>query len=395
MKRRSITVACLLAAAVCLAAEAPTESPVARELAPYRRKLASPDEAVRQKAYDAYLNAGSEGRELLREALLALRKARLDACRGISIASASQKKLLAIHEKVEEARKEARRVIFDKKIYPDADHGRAGQPVVDKAVELAKQGVEKYHQPAFGWALARVPRSRLARGRARGKALMVGFPSGSLLRRFRKLAAAHQHVLEIDTRLALCGAEGVELRPSLQSLVGPGVEPELVEALAEIAEFLDYVERCLLYNARVATSMSEGEREVVDLTNEYRIQLGIRPLAINQLLARAARKHSQEMARLGYFGHTSPKEENRTPGKRCRNEGYGHYRGENCASGASASGAFRMWYHSSGHHRNMLNPKSTEIGVGHAGPWTEDFGADPDLDLDHPPRKWDSPNAEK
>ena len=143
--------------------------------------------------------------------------------------------------------------------------------------------------------------------------------------------------------------------------------------------------------AVVATSTTAAERHVLDLTNEYRIQLGVRPLAINELLVRAARRHSAEMQRLGYFGHSSPTPGRRSPGQRWALEGYRHCRGENCMSGGGATGAFWAWYHSAGHHRNMLNPGNNEIGIGHAGKWTEVLGARRDLDLDHPPQSWPSP----
>ncbi|RME03240.1 MAG: hypothetical protein D6805_07095, partial [Planctomycetota bacterium] len=42
-------------------------------------------------------------------------------------------------EKWQKCRKEALRVIFDKKIYPDANHGASGQPIVDKKVNALRE----------------------------------------------------------------------------------------------------------------------------------------------------------------------------------------------------------------------------------------------------------------
>jgi hypothetical protein len=66
-----------------------------------------------------------------------------------------------------------------------------------------------------------------------------------------------------------------------------------------------------------------------------------------------------------------------SPGRRAQREGYGPGVGENIAQGpASAKAAFDGWYHSSGHHRNMLNRGWTEMGTGKYGTlWTQVFGA--------------------
>lgn len=329
----------------------PPPSPTAQRLAANQPKLFSRTEADRQKAYQAYLDAGDEGRQLLSDALLPCRTEQISKCTAFALTEAAQKKLLKAHTMLAEARKEALRVIFDRKIYPDANHGRAGQPIVDAAVNKVKE-IHPHHQALFD-------------------PVLQGF---ALLRRI------HGRIVEIDKQLLLCKTEDVELEPALGSLVS-GVPAELVAILTAEADFRDYCERCLRYNRTVRTTASAGERKVVELTNEYRMQLGIKPLAINEQLTQAARKHSAEMSALGYFGHTSPKPERRGPGQRCTLEGYNHYSGENCASGAGAEGAFRMWYNSSGHHRNMIHPANNEIGVGYAGPWTEDFGRRRGLDL--------------
>ena len=357
--RRLLLLPMLCAAAACVAAGStpdekvatPPPSAVAQRLAAVQPKLFSRVEAERQAAYQAYLDAGDEGRRLLRDTLLPRRAELVARCAAFRLTDAAQARLLKAHTMLDAARKEALRVIFDRKIYPDADHGRIGQPIVDAAVNKVKE-IHPHHQALVEPVVRRVAVLRLAR----------------------------QRILELDKQLLVCGAEGVELEPALSKLV-PDVPPELVDILAAEADFRDYCERCLRYNRKVRTTATEGERKVVELTNEYRMQLGIKPLAINEQLVQAARKHSAEMSALGYFGHTSPKPERRGPGERCALEGYRHYSGENCASGAGAEGAFRMWYNSSGHHRNMISPGNNEIGVGYAGPWTEDFGRRPDLDL--------------
>ena len=370
MRRVLLLVPILCAAAACLAAgtkldekvsaePAPQVNPeLVKRLEPFKAALRSADPEERQAAYHAYLDAGDEGRRLLREALLPLRTQLVERCGAFALSEDAQKRLRKAHELMSAARAEALRIIFDRNIYPDANHGRAGQPVVDQAVNAVKT-LHKPYKDLYG----------------------------PVMRRLLTVLRMHERIVEFDAQLELCSVEGVELKPSLEALV-PKVPADLLAILAERAKFWDYCFRCERYNQRVKTSMSSGERRVVELTNEYRIQLGIKPLAINEPLTQAARKHSAEMAAMGYFGHSSPKPERRSPGQRCALEGYRHFGGENCASGAGADGAFRMWYHSSGHHRNMIGPGSNEIGVGFAGPWTEDFGGRPELDLDRPPRSW-------
>jgi len=358
-----IAMALVIAASTCLAAPSQltthAASKTAASLARHMPKLRSADAAERQAAYDAFLHQGDEGRTALRNALLPLRKQRLAECQAFTLSQSAQARLLKAGTMMAKARAEALRVIFDKKIYPDANHGRAGQPIVDKAVAAVKALFPAYRK------------------------LMVPHA-----KRFARVLHAYRRIQEIDKQLALCNTPDLKLDPPLASLL-PNIKAELVELLTAEVAFRRYSVQCLRYNQRIRTSTSAAERKVIDLTNEYRMQLGIRPLAINERLVRAARKHSAEMTALHYFGHHSPKPENRTPTLRCRKQGYKHFRGENCAYGTGAAGAFRGWYNSSGHHRNMVNPKANEIGVGHAGPWTEDFGTNPALDLDHLPRRRD------
>jgi uncharacterized protein YkwD len=369
----------LLLAVLLTRSAVASEEDVAARLKPYHAKLTSPRKETREEAYEAYLAAGDPGRTLLREALLAIRDNRIALCRRFAVSGSGRKTLLAVHAELANARKEALRVIFDKKIYPDANHGKAGQPVVDKAVAAVKAAVAK-HQRDFGWALRR---SR--------QGLTMHHTSESPIRRLASILRVHDRLVETYDKL--CSLEAAEpgSLPTVADLLAERVHPDLVTVLRGLYEAHDYAERCLRYNTLVATSTTAAERQVLDLTNEYRIQLGVRPLAVNELLVRAARGHSAEMQRLGYFGHSSPVPGRRSFGRRCALEGYRHACGENCMSGGGAEGAFRAWYNSSGHHRNMVNPGTNEIGIGFAGKWTEDFGARRDLDLDHPPKSWPAP----
>ncbi len=125
----------------------------------------------------------------------------------------------------------------------------------------------------------------------------------------------------------------------------------------------DAIER--LNDARIATSLDAEERRFVAVLNAYRRALGLRPFEIDERLVVASRKHSAEMVDLGYFGHVSPVERNRTPGDRARLEGFSSGGvGENCLAGrADGASAFEAWYRSPGHHRNLVSG-GFEVGVG-------------------------------
>ncbi|GLW93889.1 CAP domain-containing protein [Actinokineospora globicatena] len=121
------------------------------------------------------------------------------------------------------------------------------------------------------------------------------------------------------------------------------------------------------------------ELKVVEIVNARRAEAGCGPLRWNDKLATAARKHSKDMADRGYFDHNSP--DGRTPWDRIKAEGYTKASGENIAAGqASPEAVMTSWMNSPGHRANILNCKSTEIGVGmHKGGsyriyWTQTFG---------------------
>ncbi|MFO0980944.1 MAG: HEAT repeat domain-containing protein [Planctomycetota bacterium] len=120
----------------------------------------------------------------------------------------------------------------------------------------------------------------------------------------------------------------------------------------------------LCFNASCATSLDHEERRFIDRLNEYRAALGLPMLQIDERCVVAARKHSEEMVELGYFGHISPLARNRTPTDRVRLEGFAGGVGENCLKGsADGVGAFEGWYHSPGHHRNLIGG-GPQVGVG-------------------------------
>ncbi|MBW4051631.1 MAG: CAP domain-containing protein [Proteobacteria bacterium] len=132
-------------------------------------------------------------------------------------------------------------------------------------------------------------------------------------------------------------------------------------------------------------------RRVLALTNQARARArdcGSRrfppapPLSLSAALARAARTHSQDMARHDFFSHTGS--DGSSPAERAARAGYRWSMvGENIASGvATARKAVADWLASPEHCANIMTAGFRQMGiafaVGRSNPqlidWTEDFG---------------------
>jgi len=106
-------------------------------------------------------------------------------------------------------------------------------------------------------------------------------------------------------------------------------------------------------------------QEMAQLVNEHRRARGCPALQWLQPAAEAAQAHSADMARRGYFDHTSP--EGRQPWDRLAAAG-GTYRAiaENIAytPEQSARQTLQGWIGSAGHRRNLENCAYTHHGIG-------------------------------
>lgn len=134
--------------------------------------------------------------------------------------------------------------------------------------------------------------------------------------------------------------------------------------------------RVQAYNAAIGKQLSAEQRELLRITNDYRLMFGHRPLAAVPTCCAASQGHADEMSRLGYFSHTSPTPGRTTPYDRMRLAGYTFGVSENIAMTGGALAAHVAWCHSSGHHRNLLDPSHTEIGLGVNGRYyVQNFGS--------------------
>jgi len=124
----------------------------------------------------------------------------------------------------------------------------------------------------------------------------------------------------------------------------------------------------------VATTPSEQGlpalgHDVLAAVNAFRVAHHLVPLRESPRLARAARQHSREMARVGYFAHRSASGAAfwRRIGRQFGSRGYRYWSvGENllwAAPSVTASKALKMWIASPEHLRNLLAPQWRRVGV--------------------------------
>jgi uncharacterized protein YkwD len=123
-----------------------------------------------------------------------------------------------------------------------------------------------------------------------------------------------------------------------------------------------------------AITMTKPEKRLMTLVNHMRVKHHLHQLSMVASLERAARAHSRQMVRRGYFSHNSASGE--TVGARLIRFGYtttGCTRwtvGENIAYGYQASSTphaiFMAWWHSPAHRRVMLTKRFRNLGIGRA-----------------------------
>jgi uncharacterized protein YkwD len=121
-------------------------------------------------------------------------------------------------------------------------------------------------------------------------------------------------------------------------------------------------------------SLDPEEVRGIRRLNEIRLLVGLPAQATDLKLVAACRTHSEDMCREGFFAHESPVSGRETPWKRAQAAGT-TASAENIAAGTdSGGGAVQMWWHSPGHHKNMLGGQP-RTGLGrYERHWTQLFG---------------------
>jgi uncharacterized protein YkwD len=174
-------------------------------------------------------------------------------------------------------------------------------------------------------------------------------PQARVLRRNGLIVSLRFH----DPRLAAMYASEPKAQPRLNP------DEQQVEQSAPTGEF----ESGEAYRAVM--------NEIVRLSNIEREKNGVQALTADRNLEQAATGHSEEMAKLTYFSHTSPIPGRQTPSERIGLTGISpRATGENIAKFGSypletlAQNAVTGWMNSPPHRKNLLNPMFTHIGIG-------------------------------
>jgi uncharacterized protein YkwD len=121
--------------------------------------------------------------------------------------------------------------------------------------------------------------------------------------------------------------------------------------------------------ARAATALRALESRVLVDINRVRAQHGLAPLHLSPRLNAAASQHSREMARVGYFSHSSADGGAfwRRIARFYPSSGYSSWSvGENLlwsSPDVDAPGAVKMWMGSPEHRANLLNRSWREVGL--------------------------------
>lgn len=136
----------------------------------------------------------------------------------------------------------------------------------------------------------------------------------------------------------------------------------ILAALVVVLEML--VQNVLMGRNILGYSANISPDEVVRITNEKRIQNGLRPLTVNNKLAAAAYTKGRHMIDNDYWAHVAP--DGTQPWKFIADFGYKYrFAGENLARDFSnPASVVDAWMNSKTHRDNLLSSKYSEIGIG-------------------------------
>jgi hypothetical protein len=135
-------------------------------------------------------------------------------------------------------------------------------------------------------------------------------------------------------------------------------------SLTSIAIKLTLVIVIFLYpNIISANNIEANAKEIVDLTNKYRVEQGLEELKPNARLTQAAVNKAHDLLINQYFSHTSP--DGRKFSQWIRDVEYKYfYVGENLAIDFDDNEKiFDAWLDSPSHKENIIKPQYQEIGI--------------------------------
>jgi len=152
--------------------------------------------------------------------------------------------------------------------------------------------------------------------------------------------------------------EGNDHKPHMLREVGVAVLTLLILASFAVSSF--YAVTLVKHSDLIAAIFPSV---LVNLTNEDRAETNLPVLSRSEVLTEAARLKAEDMAKNGYFAHTSP--EGITPWHWFMEAGYVFTNaGENLAVNfVDSEDVNQAWLDSPGHRANILSSNFTEIGI--------------------------------
>lgn len=111
------------------------------------------------------------------------------------------------------------------------------------------------------------------------------------------------------------------------------------------------------------TALTAMEQQMVNLVNQDRIKLGLKPLEVDMRLVKMARMKSQDMITNNYTSHFSPIYGSPVDMMKTLGITY-NTMGENIAGAATVDRAYTNLMNSAGHRANILSPNYTKFGIG-------------------------------
>ena len=153
-------------------------------------------------------------------------------------------------------------------------------------------------------------------------------------------------------------AQNIQPRPVARLISEPMAEARNSRPRRISLEASPAASKSVISSSPALEDANAVERRAFEQTNVARVKDGLPTLVWDPELCRMARKHSEQMATLGYFSHENP--DGLQLKERARASGILHFRviGENIAynKGYDDPGGFAVerWLTSSGHRANML-----------------------------------------
>lgn len=212
---------------------------------------------------------------------------------------------------------------------------------------------------------------------------------GRLNEQIRKIVVKDSE--RLDTEAMFIGMSLAEVERELKRAEGEKIEEGELDPEAALDECYEggvylstrklvtklRAEVTALEAAKTANDQAEwangSQKNFAHHLNEFRSLFALTPLVLEEKLSDASVGHSQDMASLGFFSHTSPVEGKKSPGDRARRAGFKHgWSGENIFMGSSSPvAAYNAWFGSDGHRFIMFASGPNLLGIGpHGKHWT-------------------------